>query len=454
LVSGLRQELHDAQKTSMRYQREFEEARESGLSEVQRTRHYLQAEIEAANNQVNVVRQDLEDQVSRLRAELDHVRLEADTAKARSEMLLEEAVETKRKELDDLSRKHENEIEDTQTRHERQLGNAIEDHQRSEQQLLERLSLSSSKMEHLQDRVTHLEERLEIAKAAAHAAAQAARSASVSSSDAPQRVASKVITKAMELPEKISPQALRESIMVLQEQLQDREQAIEKLELKLSTVDLEAPSKVLKRDDEITWLRELLAVRVGDLQDIINTVSEEDFDPATVKDAAIRLKANLQMEQQERERAMSGTGYLPNIAASIKEAATPRVAQVVGPMAAAWGNWRKSQETGSTPSKASPQGFLSGLLTPPASSVRTPTTQPTAFNSTGRRFTAQQLANRPSRRQEKMPVRDGPPATPPMMRKASYDQDAHAEDFSNAGFYDDDESAADVDDRMFAAAGR
>jgi hypothetical protein len=198
----------------------------------------------------------------------------------------------------------------------------------------------------------------------------------------------------------------------------------------------------------------LLAVRVGDLQDIINTVSEENFNPATVKDAAIRLKANLQMEQQERERAMSGTGYLPNIAASIKEAATPRVAQVVGPMAAAWGNWRKSQETGSTPSKASPQSFLSGLLTPPASSVRTPTTQPTAFNSTGRRITAQQLANRPSRRQEKMPARDDPPSTPPMMRKASYDQDARAGDFSDAGFYDDDESTADVDDGMFAAAGR
>ena len=454
LISGLQQELHEAQKTSMRYQREFEEARESGLSEVQRTRHYLQAEIEAANNQVNVVRQDLEDQVSRLRAELDHVRLEADTTKARSEMLLEEAVETKRKEVDDINRKHENEIEDLQTRHERQLGNAIEDHQRSEEQLLERLSLSSSKMEHLQDRVTHLEERLEIAKAAAHAAAQAARSASVSSPDASQRIASKSITKGMELPEKISPQALRESIIVLQEQLQEREQTIEQLEQKLSTVDLDAPSKISKRDDEITWLRELLAVRIGDLQDIINAVSEEDFDPATVKDAAIRLKANLQMEQQERERAMNGAGYLPNIAASIKEAATPRVAQVVGPVAAAWGNWRKSQETGSTPSKASPQSFLSGLLTPPASSIRTPTTQPTAFNSTGRRFTAQQLANRSSKRQEKMPARDDPPATPLMMRKASYDQDAHTGDFSDAGFYDDDESAADVDDGMFAAGGR
>jgi hypothetical protein len=28
----------------------------------------------------------------------------------------------------------------------------------------------------------------------------------------------------------------------------------------------------------------------------------------------------------------------------------------------------------------------------------------------------------------------------PMMRKSSYDADARAEDFSDAGFYDDDES--------------
>jgi hypothetical protein len=36
--------------------------------------------------------------------------------------------------------------------------------------------------------------------------------------------------------------------------------------------------------------------------------------------------------------------------------------------------------------------------------------------------------------------RAGVPSTPPMMRKSSYDADARAEDFSDAGFYDDDES--------------
>ena len=473
LVAELRIEGHNAQKEAMRYQREFEEARESGMSEVQRTRHYMQAEIESANNQVNVVREDLENQVSRLQAEIDQVKLDADSEREKHTMLLEEANNSKKTLLDDLRRRHDNEVEDMQTRHNRQLSNTVEDAQRSEQHLLERLSLSSAKTEHLQDRVQHLEEKLEIAKSAANAAAvhaKAARSASSSSQPAPFQ---KAIARdpRMELPEKISPQALRESIMVLQEQLQDREQTIEQHEQALSKVDPDAAIKISKRDDEILWLRELLSVRKSDLQDIISTLQEgDDFDLERVKDAAIRLKANLQMEEQERERAMNGgsaISNLPNIAASIRDAATPRVAQAVGPLAAAWGNWRKGREESvgrdSTPRRNSPgaQSFLSGLMTPPASSLRTPPSgnagQPTAFGSTGQRFNAQQLANRPRtmtpRRAEKMPMRGSPrkgvPSTPPMMRKASYDSDARAEDFSDAGFYDDDEST--VDDSLYGA---
>ncbi|KAL3417200.1 myosin class II heavy chain [Phlyctema vagabunda] len=465
LVAELRDESHLAQKDAMRFKREYEEARESGLSEVQRTRHYMQAEIEAANNQVNVARDDLENQLARARAEVDQVKLDSDTVKARYEMLLEEANSSKITILEDLTNKHANEVEDIHTQHERQLNNTVEDAQRSEQHLLERLSLSSAKTEHLQDRVSHLEEKLVIAKAAAHAAAQAARSdRSVSGSSiqhspavSPQAIRSTRDPR-NELPEKISPQALRESIMVLQEQLQDREQKIEKMEQTLSTVDLEAPIKITKRDDEIMWLRELLAVRKGDLQDIVKTLSGANFDPEAVKDAAIRLNANIQMEEQERERAMNGGSSLnlPNIAASL--AASPRVAQAVGPLAAAWGNWRKSREpeaNGSTPAKPNPksQSLLSGLLTPPASARTPPAGQPTAFGSTGQRFTAEQLANRPRnttpRKQGKMPMRGSPkrapvPATPPMMRKGSYDMDAQAENFEfDVDDDEDDESTAD-----------
>ncbi|KAH6855131.1 hypothetical protein B0I37DRAFT_48426 [Chaetomium sp. MPI-CAGE-AT-0009] len=425
LLAELRTENHKLHQSSLRYQAEFQEARESGAREVQRTRDAMQAEVENANHQVNVAREELEDQVSRLRSQLDQVKLDADTAKARHEMLLEEAQNSKQTVHEELVRKHQNEIEDLQARYERQLSNTTEDAQRAEQNLLERLSISTSKSEHLQDKVAHLQEKLEIAQEAARAAALAAKSASGFEAAIPQQKPASTVPSAatsaarqLELPEKISPQALRESIMVLQEQLQEREQTIEELESKLSKVDPEAETKISKRDDEITWLRELLAVRHSDLQDIIGALSRDDYDKNAVKDAAIRLKANLQMEEQERERAMNGGSAikLPNIAATI-QAATPRVAQAVGPLAAAWGNWRKARDLGSalsspapangrnvnsTPSRASPasSSLLGGLLTPPASHVnQTPTTarakQPTAFSNTGRRFTAQDLANRP-----------------------------------------------------------
>ncbi|KND89826.1 hypothetical protein TOPH_05465 [Tolypocladium ophioglossoides CBS 100239] len=444
-LAELRTENHKLQQSASRYQREFEEARESGASEVKRTRMALQTEIDAANNQVNVIREELEEQNSKLGTELDNVKLETDAAKAQSEMLLEDAQTTKTAEIKEIKRKHQNELEDMQTRYERQVNNTTEDAQRSEQQLLERLSLSSSKIEHLQDRIA------------------------------------KPASQKLDLPEKISPQALRESIMVLQEQLQAREQRIEELEQVVAKSDPEAASKISKRDDEISWLRELLAVRHGDVLDIITALSDDNYDREAVKDAAIRLKANLQMEEQERERAVNGGSAinLPNIAQSI-QAATPRVAQTIGPIAAAWGNWRKSSQpsfrsisgvlnspagNNATPSKSrggpSPQNsLLGGLLTPPASGLRqTPPVdnrpQPTAFSSTGRRFTSQSSApNRTrgesmaSHRSDKVPVRQETPprhqerreqpVTPPMMRQSGYDSDAQPGDFDDHDFFEED----------------
>ena len=488
LLAELRTENSKLHHTALRFQAEFQEARESGAREVQRTREAMQSELESANHQVNVVRGELEDQAARLRSQLDQVKMDADTSKARYEMLLEEAqtskkaelehaISARRLELEELDRRHQNELEDIQARYERKLNNTTEDAQRAEQNLLERLSISTSKSEHLQDRVVHLEEKLEIAKEAARAAAQAAKS---TASNPEPSARARAMSRVSEMPEKISPQALRESIMVLQEQLQEREQRIEELEHAVAQADPEADVKISKRDDEIIWLRELLAVRHSDLQDIILALQRDDYDRSAVKDAAIRLKANLQMEEQERERAMNGGSAinLPNIAATIRDAATPRVAQAVGPLAAAWGNWRKARDPASfgslgsvlsspapisgrnsTPSKSSPvpNTFLGGLLTPPASGMRqTPQTasakQPTAFSSTGRRFPSEDLASRPrgmsststsSRQEGKMPIRDTPPRraapmTPPMMRPSAYDSDAQAaEDFDDAGFFDD-----------------
>ncbi|KAL7795889.1 hypothetical protein V8C37DRAFT_32420 [Trichoderma ceciliae] len=478
-LSELRAENLKLQQSSSRYQREFEEARESGASEVKRTRMSLQTELDAANNQVNVVREEYEEQNSKLRSELDHLKLEIDTAKAQNEMLLEGAQSSSATELEELKRKHQNELEDIQTRYERQVHNAIEDGQRTEQHLLERLSLSTSKTEHLQDRIIHLEEKLEITKQAAAAAAQAAKSASVGSSILSPTMAKPA--ERVEMPERVSPQALRESIMVLQEQLQAREQRIEDLEQSVAELDPDAAAKISKRDDEISWLRELLAVRHGDLQDIILALSADKFDRVAVKDAAIRLKANLQMEEQERERAMNGGSAitLPNIAQTL-QAATPRVAQTIAPIAAAWGNWRRSGQSSfrgisgvlsspavpgnSTPSKSRNNsmqngGILSGLLTPPATALRqTPTPddhpQPTAFSSTGRRFAAQNVQDRTRResnvshRSDKPPFQDLPlrrqelaaePVTPPPIAHQSvYDEDAQTGDFDDHDFFEDD----------------
>ncbi|KAM0333527.1 hypothetical protein ACHAQA_002192 [Verticillium albo-atrum] len=492
LLAETRTENHKLEQKAMRYQREFEEARESGASEVQRTRRSLQSEIDEANNQVNYVRRDLEEQISKLQAEVDQANVDVESAKAQAEMLVEESQTTKSSEIEQLKEKHQNEVEDLQTRHTMQLGNTVEEAQKAEQMLLERLSFSASKTEHLQDRVAHLEEKLEIAKEAALAAAKRAKSPvaeqvqpAFAAPAAPVAAAPKAAAKPAELPEKISPQALRESIMVLQEQLQAREQRIEELEQTVEKLDPEAPTKISKRDDEITWLRELLAVRHADLQDIIAALSSEEYNREAVKDAAIRLKANLQMEEQERERAMNGGSAI-----NLLQAASPRMAQAVSPLAAAWGNWRKSQQqqqpnyrsisgvisspagpasrNNSTPSRSTssqmPNSFLGGLLTPPASSLRqTPSpkpgpSQPTAFNTTGRRITSAELAQQRSRKAsvtakqaQKMPqtssqgettpprrLSQSHPATPPMMQSSSYDSDAHAGDFDDNDFFEED----------------
>lgn len=482
LLHELRTENHRIHQAAMRYQRELEDARESGAAEVQRVRGTLQTQLDDISNRANNVREDLEEQVSKLRGDLDQARIDVDSAKAQTEMLVEGAQVTKDAVIQQLIAKHQNEVEDMQTRHERQLSTAVDDGQTREQRLLERLSISTSRTEHLQDRVIHLEEKLEIAKEAAHAAAKAARSSPSELALSPPAAIQPKATRSMDLPEKVSPQALRESIMVLQEQLQEREQRIEELQHKVEDIDPEAATKIAKRDDEIVWLRELLAVRHGDLQDIIGTLSTESYDKDRVRDAVIRLKANLQMEEQERERAVNGGSAvrLPNIAQTIRETATPRVAQAVGPIAAAWGSWRKAQPSfGSfsgvlaspaaasprnrTPSKATTStqnnSALAGLMTPPASGLReTPPTsypapQPAAFSASGRRFTGQRseqgrssISSKRSERSERMSIGTPPrqterpqPVTPPMMEQSGYDSDANPGDFDDHGFFDDDD---------------
>lgn len=505
LVANLRLENHDLEVKAARFEREFNEARESSRVEIQRTRTSLESDLEAANSQVNIVRAELEAQIIRVQSQLDNVRLDADTSRERYELLLEEAgeakvnalaevAESKELALEEQRKLHERIVNDLRERHARALHNATEDRQRSEAHLMERLALSEDKVQHLQDRVHHLEEKLEIANAAARAAAQAAQEAKAgaaaipSSPPAPESTSPSIsFRKGSLVPERISPQALRESILVLQDQLQHRESRIEELEQELSTVDKDAPNKLKEKDTEIAWLRELLGVRIDDLQDIINTVSQPSFDHNAVRDAAIRLKANLQMQQQEKERTVFGGPSFPSLPSISSLTASPRSLPLAA--AAAWGNWRKTRErtnsnqqpeqTPSKPSSAA-SAFLSGLLTPPGSNFRHQNSSSTSSHenhSSGPAPATTTMGSQPesrplkayarplssSSRQQENNIDNNnndssipePPRTPPLLRKSSYDHDAEPTDYENGIFGDDslveeygENAGVDVDDGL------
>ena len=378
--------------------------------------------------------QDHQSVIARLHQQIDLVTGDADRSRSRHKLVLEEVSDSRSTALGEAARFHERTVREMKAQHERTLDNALEDKQRSETYFGNQLSLADEKVVHYQDKVSHLEEKLEIAKSAAHAAAQAAQS-NKAVLNASSRRTSLPIAKASDrgpLPDKISPQALRESILVLQEQLQEREKTIEQLEDRLSSVDVHAPKKLKDAEIEITWLRELLGIRIEDLDDLIATVSQPSYNPESVKDVAIRLKANLQMEQQEKERALAS---FPSLASISNLAASPKALPLAA--AAAWGNWRKGRDSAfgnfsvnQTPSKSSPQSFLAGLMTPPSTEMRT--TPPFGDSkvyplSAKPSIKAPTIPKQSLPRQERDALRRQPhhnPVTPPLMRKGSYDLDA------------------------------
>jgi hypothetical protein len=494
-IAVLRQEYKETQDVAFQSQRELQVALESTERQLRQAKSGLEADLKLATSQASIIRADLEAQIARFQASLEHAELDASNAKAKHDALLEEtleahnralqqAAEEKDEALQDQQSAHEKKLNDLRERHTRALHNSSDDRHRLEHHLNEKLKLSEDKVQHLESKVTDLQERLEITKSAARAAVEAATSKginlptpapSVVASPPHSTIASMPLVKGSDIPEKISPQALRESIMVLQDQLQNREQKIEQLEAELAQVDREAPAKIKEQDTEIAWLRELLGVRIDDLEEIIKTLSQEDYDGEAVKDAAIRLRTNLQMEQQEKERATSGgSNGFPSIASLSNLTQSPRALPMAA--AAAWGNWRKARDSSfgaltdltnlgnQTPSRStfggSPQGFLAGLMTPPGTNQRQAT--PTAGNATappsmmslgagGRKTSGEarplraynmQARSLSARQMEKQPVSGArtssqqrsmdpePPSTPPLMRRGSYDGDADVRSIS------------------------
>lgn len=501
-------------------QRELHDTKEMARTETERARIAAGADLQAANQQVKIVRADLESAIARLQLQLQNVNNDLASSKGRYELMLEEASESRKIALREAAEareaamqehyrfhertlvelknqhqsavtalklqhesavdalksqhdsaltgaksRHEDDLAAIEAQHEAALAAAKEDKDFALRKLMEeqqlqlrerlegmhsaqsQLQFAGEKVKHYQERVSHLEEKLEIAKSAAQAAVQAVQTAKGSRSPSTHTRPSMSFNRGTDIPEKISPQALRESILILQEQLHEREGRIEELQQEIAKVDKDAPIKLKDRDTEISWLRELLGVRIDDLQDIITTLSQPSYNKDAVKDAAIRLKANLEMEQQEKERAIAGGQTFPSKA---DFTASPRALPLAA--AAAWGNWRKTstfsnlselvnRSVNMTPSKptSSPQSFVSGLMTPPSTNQRqTPSapaagasrsTQPGLVSSDHR-----PLAGYSTPRRENRLSRDIdqsiPPTTPPLLRKASYDQDAESTHYS------------------------
>ncbi|MCJ1338237.1 hypothetical protein MMC09_003523 [Bachmanniomyces sp. S44760] len=458
LVSDLQAENAINKKLAATSDAELGLERDLKEMELSRVRGSMQAEVDIEKIRVEEMNRQLEDTKARYGLLLE----EASDSKSNA---LRDAAEAREAAVQEHYRFHERSLEEIRSHHERSLNTAEEDKQRLASLFQARLDLANDNTQHHKERVIHFEEKLEIAKSAAHAAIQAAQAAK--SISAPPTKATTFV-RGSEIPEKISPQALRESILVLQEQLQDRESRIETMEAESVP---NAAEKIKERDIEITWLRELLGVRIDDLQDIITTLSQPAYDRDAVRNAVIRLKANLQMEQQEKERASSlggvsqviptptiPSGYaLSNISNLV---ASPRALPMSA--AAAWGNFRRGRESvfgslselagggtmggqqspNQTPSKPSPsQSFLSGLLTPPSTTLRqTPpaggdVTAPTTTKASVRPAYSASAGHRPLRQYStpRQSISEGnrlqgsrnePPVTPSLMRKTSYDMDA------------------------------
>ncbi|KAL8739081.1 MAG: hypothetical protein Q9181_000263 [Wetmoreana brouardii] len=446
LSENLKLDRDEHYRSTAHYERQLHDQKEVARLEVDRMQKKIDDESKGAASEVNSLRSRMENRAADLECQLNQATEAASTDRIRHEQRLQEAAVSAVVALQERQEFHDQVVKELKQQHEQisQVGNREKQHM--ELQSSERLAFAEEKVTYYSDKIRHLEEKLEIAKSAAQAAVQAAQTKQITSSVSDQRGLSAAGSMG-DLPEKTSPQALRESILVLQEQLQDRESRIEQLEQRLAAVDMDAPPKCKAQETEIAWLRELLDVRIDDLEALIAALAQPLYDREAIKDAAIRLRANIQMEQQEKERAHSGVQSFASLASISNLTSSPRSFPLAA--AAAWGNWRKGRNAPSfdlsaganshaaeTPSRVSPsiQSILPGLLTPPRTDIRGAT-----HSSGGSRTpTPTSLRKRPSagsyRQSSMLPgqkqsfQRSSPPVTPSLTRKTSYDADASSAD--------------------------
>ncbi|KAF2862680.1 hypothetical protein K470DRAFT_268646 [Piedraia hortae CBS 480.64] len=344
------------------------------LAALEQERSKLQAQVEEKQSLIGLKEREMHEfetssrkTQTELEEKLAKARLTLETNRIEGEAALRMAQQANSTTVDELT-----------LRYTRAVEHAKEDKARLEEIMRERLTIADARLQHSQERINYMQERLEIATTAAQAAAASAKSRSSE-------------------PEKISPQALRETICVLQEQLQAREQRIEKLQVQAN------PRRIKELQSEVNWLRELLQVRNEDLTELIATLSGPDYDRRTVRDAAVRIRASLEMEAQEKRGGWKG--------------------QAAAQISSAFNKWRSSMESSALKTPT-------GLMTPPASNVRA-SSRPQSTK-----------AIPPPRLQRKEENHTSQSPLTPLLKDQSYDSDAqHRMDFAD----EDDFSGAEIE---------
>ncbi|RMZ79775.1 hypothetical protein DV738_g3209, partial [Chaetothyriales sp. CBS 135597] len=404
LIALLRNESRENEDKAYRLERQLNESQSVRDSTAATTIARLTAELEASKTQFESYKAEADSQIGRLRSKLDQADQDFEDQKVKHDTVLAEMHDAHNNAIRVLDEKHQHAVEelhaahdrklaDLRDRHTRAMHNSSDDRHRIEYQFNEKLSLAEDKIKHLESKVSDLTDRLEITKSAARAAVEAATAKTAPQNSLPTpansviaspptRAASGSLSVVKGEPEKISVQSLRESIMVLQEQLQNREQKIELLVAEIKTLDPDASSKLKECETEIQWLRELLAVRMDEIHELIATLSLPDFDRNVVRDAAIRLKANIEMEQSIREKSTTGQSLVSAVPTLSQIAAYAQSPRQTLPLVAnaALGNLRRARQyagdayesyVAQTPSRSSSlnsqASFRSGVITPPGS---------------------------------------------------------------------------------------
>ncbi|KAA8913525.1 hypothetical protein FN846DRAFT_886579 [Sphaerosporella brunnea] len=414
-------------------------------SRIAQLTHAVDQARDAAETEIKSIREALGKQIEEAAAEkvqLERVLEEEHKSKIST---LQEAEQSKSIALQEQQHKFEREIEEARHQHERAYRMVTEDAERDQYFLQEKLNIAQSDSKNLRDHISSLQmqvktlnENFKIANVAAQAAAQAATT-----------------VREMTAPQVSDERALRESVHVLQNQLQAREARIDELEGELSDVNINK-SKVREIEGQLNMYRELLDLRIDDLEEIIHTCNLPHLDRGSLRDAATRLKASLEMQLHEKERAMGITKPEDKIAAVSLAAASVA--------SAAWNSWKnrgknpneptpKDTPPSSTPSRpaSAASGFLNGILTPPSTTLAGARKFGAGFgrsNVSGDTtpkavapVSAKQMDKRPAPMVGRRDAPSGPSAH--LFRKDNYDADADSSVLSGE-FCDDEDDATET----------